>query len=160
MPTGIMPRLLLLLPACLLLAGCGSTAVDRPGDSQVGSRSRAELQAGDVFAAAAAGAQDDAATDFGLTVLTNRGVRQGGAIKWIVIGAVAPRSHAELAGLAIGDEIMAVDGQVLEALEGDVMLRGLFGRRMGDRIRLLVYKPSQTLPYFVDLIAGRQAPAN
>jgi hypothetical protein len=155
MTAGLKPRLrLLLLPAALLLAGCASTTGGNPGASQVGSRTRAELQDGDVFAVPPAG---DELTDFGLTVLTNKGVRQGGPIKWIVIGEVAPLSHAEMAGLAVGDEIMAVDGVLLEELPRDGLLRGLFGRQAGDRIRLLVYKPTQTLPYFVELIAGRRA---
>jgi len=155
MIAGLKPCLrLLLLSAALLLAGCGSVGGDGPKTSQVGSRTRAELQGGDFFAVPPA---EDGLTDFGLTVVTNKGVRQGGPIKWIVIAGIAPRSHAEMAGLAVGDEIMAVDGVLLEELPRDGLLRGLFGRQAGERIRLLVYKPTQTLPYFVELIAGRHA---
>ncbi len=154
MSIGLKPLLrLLLLPATLLLAGCASLAGD--GGSKVGSRTRAELQGGDVFSVPPAG--DNTSTDFGLTLVTNKGVRQGAPIKWVVIGDIAPRSHAEMAGLMMGDEIMAVDGVLLEELQRDVLLQGLFGRQSGDRIRLLVYKPTQTLPYFVELIAGRRA---
>ncbi len=144
-----------LVPAVLLLAGCGSPAVDPPIASQVGARTRAELQAGDVFGLSVA---PDGLTDFGLTVVTNHGVRQGGPIQWIVIGDVAPRSHAALAGLVMGDEIMAVDGVLLENLPRDGLRRGLFDRQAGDRIRLLVHTSTQTLPQFVELIAGRMAP--
>lgn len=147
-------RRLLLLPAALLLAGCASTTGGNTGASQVGSRTRAELQDGDFFTVPPAG---DELTDFGLSLVTNKGVRQGAPIKWIVITEIAPHSHAEMAGLAVGDEIMAVDGVLLEELPRDGLLRGLFGRKPGDRIRLLVYKPTQTLPYFVELIAGRRA---
>ena len=155
MITRLKPRLcLLLLPAVLLLAGCASTSGGGSGGSKVGSRTRAELQDGDVFAVAAT---EETLTDFGLTVLTNKGVRQGGPIQWIVIGEVAPRSHAEMVGLVMGDELMAVDGVLLEELNHDGLVRRLFNRQAGERIRLLVYKPTQMLPYFVELIAGRRA---
>lgn len=146
-----------LVPVVLLLAGCGSPAGDGTRASQVGARTRAELQGGDVFGLSVA---RDGLTDFGLTVLTNHGVRQGGPIKWIVIGEVAPGSHAALTGVVMGDEIMAVDGVLLEGLKRDVLLRELFGRKAGDRIRLLVHTSTQSLPQFVELIAGRMAPRN
>jgi len=147
------PRLLL-LAAALLLAGCASPTGGNTAASQVGSRTRAELQDGDFFTVPPAG---DELTDFGLSLVTNKGVRQGAPIQWIVITEIAPRSHAEMVDLMRGDEIMAVDGVMLAELPRDTMLRGLFGRQAGDRIRLLVYKPTQTLPYFVELIAGRRA---
>jgi S1-C subfamily serine protease len=154
------PRLLL-LPVCLLLAGCVSTDGDdrsgRKHGSGVGSRTRAELRDGEVFAVPAAEARGAAFTDFGLTVLTNKGVRQGAPIEWMVIGEIAPRSSAALAGLVMGDEILALDGVMLSELKRDALQRELFGRRPGDRIRLLVFKPAHTLPYFVELTAGRQA---
>jgi hypothetical protein len=147
------PRLLL-LAAALLLAGCASPPGGNTAASQVGSRTRAELQDGDFFTVPPAG---DELTDFGLSLVTNKGVRQGAPIRWIVITGIAPRSHAEMADLMRGDEIMAVDGVLLEELPRDALLRGLFGRQAGERIQLLVYKPAQTLPYFVELIAGRRA---
>lgn len=154
----------LLLSACLLLAACVSTDGDRGGFGREGAsrpdaRNRADRREGEVFSMPAAGAGGGDSTDFGLTVVTNKGVSQGGPIEWIVIGGIAPGSSAAFARLAAGDEILAIDGVVVAELKRDVTRWGLFQRRPGDRIRLLVSTPAHMVPYFVVLTAGRQAPA-
>ncbi len=93
--------------------------------------------------------------DFGMPVKINFEVQWGGRIEWMSVGAVVGLSAADLAGLALGDRIMVIVGQLAMGMERDVMLGLFFQRKKGERSRLLVLGRRQAMPGFVNLIANR-----
>ena len=99
--------------------------------------------------------RESAFSDFGMSVTTNFEVQWGGKIEWMTVNAVAGGTSADLAGLAPGDRIMAIDGQLVVGMERDAMLGLFFQRKKGERSRLLVLGRRQAMPGFVNLIANR-----
>jgi hypothetical protein len=75
-------------------------------------------------------------SDFGMSIVTNPEVANGGKISWMIVGYIVPGSAAAQAGLKPGEKIIAIDGADLSALSKDAMLRTFFQREIGDRVRL------------------------
>jgi C-terminal processing protease CtpA/Prc len=99
--------------------------------------------------------RESAISDFGISVRTNFEVKWAGKIEWMRVSAVSASSSAAHAGLAPGDQILAIDGQLITEMDKATMLDALFQRKKGDSCRLLILGQNDSLPRFVTLIANR-----
>lgn len=90
--------------------------------------------------------------DLGFSLVTNREVLRGGAIQWAQVGVVLPGSLAARHNLSTGMQILAVDGVLITDMDRDRLIRMVFERQPGERIRLLVLsRQFGLLPVFVSI---------
>lgn len=76
------------------------------------------------------------ATDFGMSIVTNREVAADGKIAWMLVRTVVPRSAAAQANLRPGDKILRVDRVPILKLSRAAMLSTFFGRKVGEKVQL------------------------
>ncbi|MBL8619702.1 MAG: sigma-70 family RNA polymerase sigma factor [Myxococcales bacterium] len=82
--------------------------------------------------------------------LVGIGVKLGGDDDALRVDGVIPGGGAEAAGLQVGDRIVAVDGQPVDAIGLDGAIARIRGAA-GTRVRLLVVRPPATAPQPFDV---------
>jgi len=90
--------------------------------------------------------------NFGLSVVTNAEVKQGGKIEWVRVGLIIPGSLADQINLMPWDQILAIDRVMVTELDRETLLQLLFQKSAGERLTLLIMsRRNGLLPIFVTL---------
>lgn len=161
---GVLMAVLLLSMGCAHEGGARSiTPENNPAKLEEASsdasgaqqRGRRQREAAERVALKAYEVREAAFSDFGMSVKTNFEVQWGGKVEWMSVNAVADGSSAARGGLGLGDQILAIDGQLVAGMEREAMLTRFFQRRTGESSRLLVLGHRQAMPRFVTLVAKR-----